>query len=154
MDQILDYKNFEILGSKLSDQQLRQKIRLLSVFGCGAAEVIYATIDDKVFGFGRNRFGGLGLGYADLEVKTPTLNTTLTNKQISNVFFGFEHWLALTRSGQCYVWGHNDFGQLGIDTTTPTATPQLVKGLAHDMIIDISCGGFHTLALNSNGQVF
>lgn len=152
MDDILNVNNFESLATTLSDPELRREIRLLSVFGCAAAEVIYATKDDKVFGYGRNRFGGLGLGI-ETEVKSPQLNRTLSGKRITNFVVGFEHWIALTATGHCYVWGHNQKGQLGIGSRDPSLTPQLIKGLAHEVVVQISCGGFHNLALTGTGQV-
>ena len=154
MDQVLDYNNFEVLTNVFKDNQLRQSVRLLCVFGCGAGEAIYATNEDKVFGFGRNRFGGLGLGTVDEHILNPTLNHTLSDRQLLNIFCGFEHWIGLTASGQCYAWGHNQFGQLGIGTIEPNPTPQLVKGLKNIKVVDMSCGGFYSLALTSDGQVY
>ena len=87
---------------------------------------IYATNDDIVYGFGRNRFGGLGLGTEEDGIKEPQLNSTLSGKQIIDIFCGYEHWIALSADGQCYSWGHNQFGQLGIEspeTTTPLEIP-------------------------------
>ena len=154
MDSVLDYKNFEVIKTEFSRKKLRKGIRLLCVFGCGAGEVIYATKDDKVYGFGRNRFGGLGLGSLQEHITSPALNNTLSDKQIANIFCGFEHWIALTGEGRCYSWGHNHFGQLGIGTLESTQTPRLIKALKNVEVIDISCGGFYNLALSRDGLVY
>ena len=154
MDQVLHYKNFDVLKNKFDDEQLRLSVRLLCVFGCGAEEAIYATHDDNVFGFGRNRFGGLGLGTLEEHIHTPRLNPILSGIQISNIFCGFEHWIALTESGRCYAWGHNQFGQLGIGSLNETQTPQIIDFLANKYIIDVSCGGFFCLALTVEREIY
>ena len=154
MDQVIDYQNYEQLREVFSDKALRRRVRLVSVFGCAAEEVIYVTNDDKVYGFGRNRFGGLGLGTDEELFNKPTLNQTLSGKQLKNFFFGFEHWMALTSRGLVYGWGHNSSGQLGIGSLEPTTSPTLIGGIAEHHVIDVSCGGFFTLALTCDGQVF
>ena len=152
MDDILNVDNFESLANTLTDPKLRRDIRLLCVFGCAAAEVLYVTKEDNVFCYGRNRFGGLGLGN-EVEVKSPQLNRMLSGKRITNFVVGFEHWIALTATGHCYAWGHNQKGQLGIGSKEPTLVPQLIKGLALEVVVQVSCGGFHNLALTGTGQV-
>ena len=154
MDNVFDYNNFEVLKTELSRKKLRKAIRLLCVFGCGAGEVIFATKDDKVYGFGRNRFGGLGLGTVDEHIDSPALNQTLSDKQLSNIYCGFEHWIALTSNGRCYAWGHNDFGQLGIGTVEATQTPLLIQALKNIEVVDIGCGGFYNIALTRDGLIY
>ena len=36
---------------------------------------------------------------------------------------GSYHVLALTKDGKLYSWGHNEYGQLGIGTTTCSTVP-------------------------------
>ena len=154
MDNVLDYKNFEVLKTEFIRKKFRKSIRLLCVFGCGAGEVIFATKDDNVYGFGRNRFGGLGLGTLKEHITSPTLNTTLSHKKIANIFCGFEHWIALTADGRCYSWGHNELGQLGHGSIESSQTPRLIKKLKNLEVVDISCGGFYNLVLTSDGGVY
>ena len=153
MDCVINIKNFPILETTLPDVNDRNSIRLLTIFGCNASEVIFATNEDKVYAFGRNRFGGLGLGVDEENIDSPQWNTSLSDKQLSNIYCGFEHWLALTSGGQVYSWGHNELGQLGLGTVKPTNVPQLIEELADEVVVQLSCGAAYTMALTAEGQV-
>ena len=107
----------------------------------------------KWYGYGRNRFGGLGLGHLEENKETAQLNTTLTGKSVVNIFCGYEHWIALTAGGQCYAWGHNQFGQLGIKALEETSTPRLIDALKDETVVNVSCGALHTLVLTSKGHL-
>ena len=57
-----------------------------------------------------------------------------------------------TNSNEIFVWGKNDYGQLGISTST-CYQPIKCENWP-DNIVDIKCGYSHTLVLTSNGEVF
>ncbi|XP_054155588.1 uncharacterized protein LOC128954046 [Oppia nitens] len=132
------------------------RIRLVATFGFNGSEVMYATADagDKVYAYGPNRHGCLGLGTNDKDIKQPQLNTVLTGKRLMKIYYGFSHCIGLTESGQCYAWGCNEYGQLGIGTFTSSPTPQLIAGLQHRTVVAIDCGNRHTLALTSDGLLY
>ena len=153
MDQIIDIKNFHVLNSGLKDKNMIKSIRLLTVFGNCGSEVIFATTDDKVYGFGQNKSGCLGLSISGQAVKEPKLNKTLSKKSLKTIVCGFEHCIGLTTDGKCYAWGHNEYGRLGIGTYDSVSTPLMISELDNHFIVDIECGMGHTLALTSNGQV-
>ncbi|CAG2110214.1 unnamed protein product [Medioppia subpectinata] len=133
------------------------RIKLLVVFGKDGEEVIVVTTDDIVYGFGANRFGRLGLGVSDA-IERPQLNATLTGKKIMKICYGLGHCLGLTSGGQCYGWGHNASGQIGIGSMSDTPTPQPIKILSRRLqlkpIEDISCGDNHSLALTRDGLIY
>jgi hypothetical protein len=57
---------------------------------------------------------------------------------------------------QVYSWGDNTFGQTGIggsEQEGPVSYPARNKTLAHLMVVQVTCGAHHTLALTS-GLVF
>lgn len=56
---------------------------------------------------------------------TPTAVSGLTN--ITAIAAGTDHAVALKNDGSIYVWGRNYEGQYGDGTTTPSATPVIVK---------------------------
>ena len=155
MDEIIDIKTFEILKTTtVNNSELPMKsIRLLAVFGNLGSEVIYATADDQVYGFGQNKNGCLGLSTYERDIREPRLNRTLSGKGLKDIVYGFEHCIGLTADGKCYGWGHNDSGRLGIGTYDAAPTPQLVKELDNQIIAQLVCGGGHTLALTITGQV-
>ncbi|XP_054163445.1 RCC1 and BTB domain-containing protein 2-like [Oppia nitens] len=154
MDELKVVKNFRKLQPLLTNEKLKNSVRLLAIFGHNGSDIIFATTNDNVYGFGSNRFGCLGLSTWDEDIDKPQLNITLSSKQLKNIYYGFGHCIGLTNSGQCYSWGENEFGQLGIGTYETTNTPQLIQQLTHETIVDISCGNRHTLALTRNGRVY
>ncbi|MBP6638696.1 MAG: T9SS type A sorting domain-containing protein [Bacteroidia bacterium] len=62
--------------------------------------------------------------------------------------------MALQRDGRVWAWGSNSHGQVGdsIVADTIREVPVLLMGV--DSIVKISAGGFHALALQSNGQAW
>ena len=153
MDAILDISQFPILRQTLTDKSVRKVVRLLTVFGVRASQVICVTSEDRVFCFGSNRNGCLGLGHRPENIEIPVLNTELSGKHLVAIGAGFEHCVGLTSSGKCWTWGQNKYGQLGIGHNMAFLTPQLVTELEDQVIIQISCGCSHTLALSNTGQV-
>ena len=78
-------------------------------------------------------------------------------KTISQISVGGNHSLALDSEGQIYAWGYNDYGQLGNGDTTSSNTPVKVDTsgvLAGKTISQISAGSDHSLALDSEGQIY
>jgi alpha-tubulin suppressor-like RCC1 family protein len=152
MNELIDFKNFKLLAKTLTDSEVIKRVRLLSIFGNNGSEVIYATTDDIVFCFGENRFGCLGLGTYDY-IPKPVLNRTLSGKTLIDIVTGYEHCIGLTANGQCYAWGLNGFGRLGIGIHDKQPTPQLIEELADKCVVQIACGTNHTIALTIDGQV-
>jgi hypothetical protein len=66
---------------------------------------------------------------------------------------GFGHVLALSESGCVYSWGINSSGQLGVGDNEYRELPILV--ILKDTIIEkISCGGYHSLLLSRDGDIY
>ena len=58
---------------------------------------------------------------------------------------------AASPPGTPYSWGGNVYGQLGIGTTTPRRTPEVVPGLTD--VVDVHAGREHVVALREGGTV-
>lgn len=98
----------------------------------------------------------------------PTHITSLTNEQhtIAAVSCGIAHTFFLTSSGQLLACGQNVYGALGMDTKAeevlvPTVTEVnfqenavMGDGKGASRIVHISCGGAHTMVVDSRGRVF
>jgi alpha-tubulin suppressor-like RCC1 family protein len=85
--------------------------------------------DDKVFTFGANNFGCLGLGHNNV-VKELEIIQELCDLQIIDISYVRYYVLALTKSGKCF--SYNNSGQLENSTS-----PKLIVGLIHEKIISI-----------------
>ena len=117
----------------------------------GVAHSLGIRDDGRVFAWGDNGFGQLGLGdeVARLE---PTQLPGLFD--VVKVQAGNAHSAALTLDGRVFTWGLNDVNQLG-GNAPPNAeisTPRPVPLPA--VIIDLACGDNHCLALAFDGRVF
>ena len=77
--------------------------------------LLFATKDDKVYGFGNNRFGRLGFGHeTDVNApQEPQELVSMSGKRVKEFFVGMDFVLALTDDINLYSWGWNKYGQLG-----------------------------------------
>ncbi|TGK44727.1 RCC1 domain-containing protein [Leptospira andrefontaineae] len=129
---------------------------VMGAFGFNHAVILKS--DGTVVAFGQNNVGQLGNADPAITSTTvssnPVLVVGLTN--IIQVIAGSQHSAALDSNGDVYVWGRNQYGNLGNGTTsTSTAissTPTKVPGLTG--IKHIANGRDHILALKSDGTVF
>jgi hypothetical protein len=62
--------------------------------------------------------------------------------------------IALVTCLQVFTWGRGKYGQLGHGSTQNEAFPVSVTALTDQMIVQIICGGHHTMAINGDGVLF
>ena len=85
------------------------------------------------------------------------MSGALLGKTVTAIAAAQGHTVALTSDGKVFAWGRNDMGQLGDDTTANSTTPVAVNmsgALLGKTVTAIAAGGFHTVALTSDGKVF
>jgi CRP-like cAMP-binding protein len=128
-------------------------LSILSSFSSNPIKQIWAN--------GNNQNGQLGIeGWIDPTIfsQVQTQNTSLDEKKIIYISAGRSHSLALSSDGLVFAWGDNSNGQLGDATNQNRNQPIQVQTQNTSMngkqIIYISAGGFHSLALSSDGLVF
>ncbi len=109
----------------------------------------------KIYSWGRNMNGELGLGYYDTPKTTPQLVSMPSGvEKFTSIAAGYNHTLALTDTGDIYSWGINDVGQLGLgNKETPKITPQKVEANGIKFT-DISAGYNHSLALTKDQKMY
>jgi len=116
--------------------------------------VLISTKDHKVYAFGQNSLGQLGLGHVE-PVDQPTIIPELIGKQIVDFANGVRHCVARSIEGEVYDWGRNDSGNLGIGVKNKLLhKPELVRKLIDKNVTQICCGSYHTLALTKCGEVY
>jgi hypothetical protein len=115
---------------------------------------IARTIDGKLYCFGCNECGLLGIGIEDKEIYSPQLNEYLLNENIIDICCGSSHTLALTSNSRVYAWGWNYFGQIGIKSNRDVFKPIRVDEFNGEKVKAISCGLWHSMALTKSGRVF
>ncbi|MCN9243592.1 Ig-like domain repeat protein [Streptomyces sp. RY43-2] len=124
----------------------------LTAIAAGSFHSLALTTDGHVLAWGNNGYGQLGDG-ATTNRSTPVEVLLPAGVQVTAISGGQYHSLALTSDGRVFAWGYNAYGQLGDGTTTNRSTPVEVHLPAGVQATAISGGGYHSLALTSDGRV-
>ncbi|KAF0686193.1 Aste57867_21979 [Aphanomyces stellatus] len=67
------------------------------------------------------------------------------------------HVAAITKSGQCFTWGKNDYGELGVghvQNNDTTVSPRPLDSLGNAMVVAIGVGNSHTIASTDAGKCY
>ena len=108
--------------------------------------------DAKIFTWGDGQFGKLGHQTLD-SLYVPYAVTALQRCVIRMCALGKDHSLFLTNDGIVMSCGSNGYGQLGIGQGHEgRSIPTLVNGL--NDVKSVSAGYYHSLALNSAGNLY
>jgi len=115
-------------------------------------EQALALLDNgTVDAWGADYQGQLGIGSTGSPVTSPTPVPGLTD--VVAISAGGEDSFAVTSTGALYSWGENNYGDLGIGSSTPpTDTPELVSGLPS--MSRVSAGTNTTEALSAIGGYY
>jgi alpha-tubulin suppressor-like RCC1 family protein len=151
---------------------LRYPMRITSLSGvmtaaCGSQHSIAVTTEHQVYTMGQGEGGLLGHGNQSSQVY-PKAVRQLKDNRVVGVCCGSFHSIARNKEGRLFVWGRNEGGQLGLDTSTFTqrrlelsvvdnflTVPERLYGvLATKKIVQVACGEAHSLALTSDSQVY
>ena len=117
----------------------------------GTAHTIARRSNGSAWAWGRNNYGQLGN------------NTTTDRSSPVSVVGGFFDWcqvstggnhnVAVRTSGSAWLWGRNNNGQLGDNTTTNRSSPVSVLGGFSDWC-QASTGGLHSAAVRTGGSLW
>ena len=114
--------------------------------------------DGTVVTWGNNAYGQLG-NNSTTNSNVPVDITTsgeLNGRTVIYLVGGSDHSIGLCSDGSLVSWGRNNYGQLGNDSTVNSSIPVVVDAsdvLAGKAITAIATGGWHTLALCSDGTL-
>ncbi|XP_067287690.1 retinitis pigmentosa GTPase regulator b isoform X1 [Pseudorasbora parva] len=67
---------------------------------------------------------------------------------------GDEHTALVTENGKLFMFGSNNWGQLGLGTKTTVNKPTCVKALKSEIVKFAACGRTHTLVYTSRGNLY
>ncbi|XP_072351445.1 probable E3 ubiquitin-protein ligase HERC3 [Scyliorhinus torazame] len=121
---------------------------------CGGWHCMALTKDGRLFAWGQNVHGQLGLGKGYSSQTSPQCVKSLTGIPLAQIATGGMHSFTLSLSGAVFGWGRNNCGQLGLSDDKDRDVPNHVKFLRRQKIVYISCGEEHTAALTKSGGVF
>ncbi len=132
----------------------------------GWAQSMAITSEGRIFTWGYNIEGQLGIGTIDLEIHASPIDISEnfnlnTGETFTEVSLGSFHSSVITNEGRIFTWGLNNYGQLGDGTkvyndvepnpTEITANFSLNEG---EIIIEVILGTDHSMATTSDGRVF
>ena len=138
----------------LDDDEVIVSMKLGSQFS------IAITSKNRVFTWGRNDYGQLGDG-TNLHSFIPKDITNQFNlsvgEDIIDISVGYYHASVLTSLGQVFMWGYNQFAQIG-EFAEIINYPIIVNSMFElsegESIISIELEGYYSSAFTSLGQLF
>ena len=130
-----------------------QKIDLPSIkqISCGMNFSICLSNDLRLYSFGNNAYGQLGIGN-NYNATSP--QEIITLKDVEFVECGCNYVICNTIDDELYSWGDNSRGQRGNSNINSESLPEKCKFDLDDVVIDIKCGFNHTLLLTANQKVY
>lgn len=127
------------------------EVRMIAV---GAFHNLALGEDGTLWAWGNNEYGQLGTG--DTQPRSQPIPVEgLSGLKLVDIAAGGWHSTALTKEGEVYGWGRGEHGRLGFgDDKTSKMVPQKVQLLAGEVVVQVSCGGTHSVALTRDGRIF
>ncbi|KYQ89671.1 putative protein serine/threonine kinase [Tieghemostelium lacteum] len=149
-------------GSSQSFQSTPQKIPTVynnvkcqvERLSCSTTRSAFVTRDGLLFTWGRGDHGRLGHGDTLMQ-STPKQVMALHGHHIVDISSGGGHSMALTSRGEVFSWGRGENGQLGHGgIIAQQLKPKQIMELSGKFIRLISAGGYHSFAVQDNGDVY
>jgi len=132
--------------------------RTVVAIAAGSSHNLALCSDGTLAAWGYNYSGQLGNG-STTNSSVPALVTqtgVLAGKTITALAAGSDHTLALCSDGTLAAWGYNSDGELGDGTNKNRTLPVWVTTsgvLAGKTLVSVVAGGYHSLALCSDGTL-
>ncbi|XP_076774409.1 X-linked retinitis pigmentosa GTPase regulator isoform X2 [Arvicanthis niloticus] len=121
---------------------------------CGDEHTAIVTGNNKLYMFGSNNWGQLGLG-SKAAISKPTCIKALKPEKVKLAACGRNHTLVSTDTGCVYAAGGNNEGQLGLgDTDDRDTFHQIGFFTPSDTIKQLSAGANTSAALTEDGKLF
>lgn len=114
-----------------------------------------AAIDQygKVWSWGSNIYGSLGDNTGTFSRCTP-VSIVGANKTFCQIRASEYFSVGLDNRGRIWTWGHNIYGNLGINSTTDCSTPKMISGYTKTFCQIAQGVGGHCLAVDYRGSTW
>ncbi|XP_059096625.1 X-linked retinitis pigmentosa GTPase regulator-like [Tigriopus californicus] len=129
---------------------------LITQISCGDEHTAVVTHSGRLFTFGSNEWGQLGLGHNESVIK-PSCVKALKPDKVILVACGKSHTIVYMESGRLLAFGSNADGQLGVGRTPEfTNRPlEITNEVIKEEVAQLAAGFSHTMALGQDsGQVY
>lgn len=119
----------------------------------GAYHTLFIMPDGTLWAWGWNGHGQLGDGNSGQDyLANHPLRIGADNRWVS-IAAGYNHSLAIDRSGMLWGWGDNTYSQLGDETSMEKLWPSRI-GRYSDQWAVIAAGGYHSLGIRKDGSLW
>lgn len=146
----------------------------IQAVACGNRHTLALSLDGRVFSFGSNRFGQLGLSHLSSIpscVNSPEEVKLLSgiNCPITSISAGDDFSVAVDEEGKVYTWGSSANGRLGhpdavvqpsviafllARSRAAQHSPRIVPGLKHTKVNHVDCGKHLATAVCNGGRTY
>jgi alpha-tubulin suppressor-like RCC1 family protein len=128
-------------------------VRSIKMIAAGREHSMCLTTHNEIFTWGSGIQGKLGHGN-EAEQNLPKEIVGISQHTPIYISAGESHSACVTASGKLFTWGDGQYGKLGHGSTQPELAPLQVAGLEDVEISVVSCGSFHTLAVDRTGKAW
>ncbi|CAG9316538.1 unnamed protein product [Blepharisma stoltei] len=135
----------------------------VSWISCGFEHCCLLTASGKIMSWGYGISGCLGHGDTNSYIY-PAIISSISNKLFIYLECGGYHTAAISAEGELFTWGRGDVNQLGIPKKALSKDEFGYRALNplrveffyrnHNKIRGIACGEAHTLAFDSEGNIY
>lgn len=131
----------------------------VTAVSAGGSHIAALKSDGTVWTWGGNFYAQLGDNTTDDRTVPVRVVDVLGNiSTVTSISAGINHSMALKSDGTVWAWGANDYAQVGngvAANNVPVANQVVGDGFPNlTGIVDISAGGFHSVALANNSTVW
>ncbi|XP_059029101.1 probable E3 ubiquitin-protein ligase HERC6 isoform X4 [Mustela lutreola] len=145
-----EFKEINLIPRKI---KTLTDIKIIQV-SCGHHHSLALSEDGRLFAWGSNSHGQLGLGKECPSQASPQRVQFLDGIPLTQVAAGGAHSFALSLSGASFGWGSNSEGQLALRKknvpVVQSSKPCSVDALENLGVVYISCGYEHTAVLTQD----
>ncbi|KAJ6230562.1 regulator of chromosome condensation [Anaeramoeba flamelloides] len=140
----------EITVEKANLQKLHENVA--DVFGGHSSHTFILKTDGKLYGFGLNNEGELGLGHKNKTLKPTQIKLEIPVEDISKIRHAYQFTSILTNDGKLYVAGNKIRTGFGSDLTEFKQFPQFKNN--NTIIQEIDCGYDLFVILTQDNEIW
>lgn len=120
----------------------------------GAGHSLILDKNGHVFSCGWNNKGQLGQANEKDTSNFERIRGIFEKETIVDIACGWDSSAALTKEGKLYMWGSNNFGQLGQDPSTLRHSNKPIEAIATEKIERVAMGLRHSAVITQDHRVF